>query len=288
MLFHIPIQPLYIWEEWRVQCCHLHRAPKNHTNSYSCEKFSQNISSLHFKQLSLCNNESMNEWPMICTFHNLFLFPQCLILQLGGISTEFKNHQAPICQFPGSPHTSRSSPWRFSTWKLCRWPGTAANQTPPEHRWSGRHVAGWKSQGESGEMRPGKGKHARNEGPCNRIPSKNGGGMARLICSYLFRIFLYIGNKANVDPENRGRLWLCFQNEFSSVWLSGQNLEPTWPIVIFVRMVLLDRVSSSPTQPSETLSAELNWVFLNMTCLVLWFLVLSHIPKTGSFQLWLH
>lgn len=28
MLFHIPIQPLYIWEEWRVQCCHLHRAQK--------------------------------------------------------------------------------------------------------------------------------------------------------------------------------------------------------------------------------------------------------------------
>ena len=67
-------------------------------------------------------------------------------------------------------------------------------------------------------MRPGKGKHARNEGPCNRIPSKNGGGMARLICSYLFRIFLYIGNKANVDPENRGQMSFPVFGSPGKIW----------------------------------------------------------------------
>lgn len=144
------------------------------------------------------------------------------------------HHQAPICQFPGSLDTSRSSPWRNCTWKLCRWPGTAANQTPQQNRWSGRHVAGWKSQGESGEMRHWKRQACKKwRAMGNRIPSKNGGGMARLICSYLLRIFRIHWKQS----QRRPRLWLCFQMSFPVV---GSP-----PIVIFVRMVPLDRVWNS-------------------------------------------
>lgn len=67
----------------------------------------------------------------------------------------------------------------------------------------------------------------------NRIPSKNGGGMARLICSYLLRIFRIHWKQS----QRRPRLWLCFQMSFPVV---GSP-----PIVIFVRMVPLDRVWNS-------------------------------------------
>ena len=61
--------------------------------------------------------------------------------------------------------------------------------------------------------------------------------------------------------ETKPKSKMSFENmtfhELSSVWLSGQNLEPSWPMLFFVSMVPLDTVSSADTEPSETLSAEL-------------------------------